>query len=176
MSNEVWGWWHSSGGPVEQRKGGPRGEDRRSAAQTAAIDGWTAVLMRLTANGLPAPRGMEGVAALEAEQAATTMNPGCERVPSNWRYGREEGHSGRGGRSRQQRRKVAEGRIPAMGENLDSDRVGRCGGEHPTHAFFLRVRLHLGLVPAYSFVGYMCSSGHDCFDHSMLRRRNWVDY
>ena len=21
-------------------------------------------------------------------------------------------------------------------QNLDSDRVGRCGGEHPTHAFF----------------------------------------
>ncbi|XP_073360305.1 uncharacterized protein [Aegilops tauschii subsp. strangulata] len=46
----------------------------------AAIDGWTVVLVRLTANGLPAPRGMEGVAPLEAEKAATAMNPGYSEI------------------------------------------------------------------------------------------------
>ena len=80
-SDDVWGGWHSSGAPIEQRKGGPRGEDCRSAAQTTTIDGWMAVLVRLPANGLPAPRAMEGVAALEEEQAATAMNLGCERAP-----------------------------------------------------------------------------------------------
>jgi hypothetical protein len=43
--------------------------------------------------------------------------------------------------------------------NLDSGGVGRIGGEHPTHAFFLRVYLYLRVGPASSFGGCAATFG-----------------
>ena len=48
-------------------------------------------------------------------------------------------------------------------ENLNCAGVGRRGGEHPTHAFFFRVRLHLGVVHASSFGGCVTTFGTRLF-------------
>ena len=61
--------------------------------------------------------------------------------------------------------------------DLDSGGVSRRGGNHPTRAFFSSGSASVpGLCLPPHLVAMRRPSGHGCFDHSLLRWRNRMDY